>query len=91
LGITGRPLGHATRNPGGVQLFVAAHPLNHVSNSLDSVLGQQLQYADVLPHARPRTMAPLQTLAQLLERRRQLPTPVHARVVQRRRAAAERY
>lgn len=33
----------------------------------------------------------LQTLPQLLECRRQLPTPVHVRVVQRRRAAAERH
>jgi len=58
---------------------------------LDRVLGQQLQYADVLPHAWPRTVTLLQTLSQLLERRRQLPTPVHVRVVQRRRPAAERY
>jgi hypothetical protein len=90
-GVTGRPLDHTTRNPSGVQLLGAAQTFDHVSNSLDRVLGQQLEYADVLPHAWPRTVTLLQTLSQLLERRRQLPTPVHAGVVQRRRAAAKRY
>ena len=90
-GVTGRPLGHATRNPGGVQLLVAAETFDHVSNSLDRVLGQQLEYADVLPHPWPRAVTLLQTLSQLLERRRQLPTPVDVRVVQRRRTPAQRY
>jgi len=90
-GVTGRPLGNATRNPGGVQLLVAAQTFDHVLNSLHRVLGQQLEYADVLPHAWPRSVTSLQTLSQLLERRRQLPTPVHVGVVQRRRAAAERH
>ena len=91
FGVTGRPFGHATRNPGGVQLLVAAETFDHVPNSLDRVLGQQLEYTDILPHAWARTVTPLQTFSQLLERHRQLPTPVHVRVVQRRRAAAERY
>ncbi len=78
---TGRPFRHAADNPGSVQLLVAAQTFDHVANSLDRVLGQQLEYADILPHARPRTVTPLQTLSQLLERRRQLPTPVHIRVV----------
>lgn len=90
-GVTGRPLDHATRNPGGVQLLVAAQTFDYVPNSLDRVLGQQLEYADVLPHPWSRAVTLLQAFSQLLERRRQLPTPVHAGVVQRRRTPAERY
>jgi len=89
--VTGRPLGHATCNPGGIQLLVAAETFDHVPDPLDRVFGQQLEYANVLSHARPGTVTPLQTRSQLLERRRQLPTPVHVRMVQCRRAAAERY
>ena len=39
-GVTGRPIGHATHNPGGVQLLVAAHLLDHVANLFDGVVGQ---------------------------------------------------
>ena len=39
-GVTGRPIDHATRNPGGVQLLVAAHSFDHVPNLFERVVGQ---------------------------------------------------
>ncbi len=39
-GVTGCPVGHATRNPTGVQLFVAAQTFDHMLHSPKRVLGQ---------------------------------------------------
>ena len=71
--LTSHPFGHAADNPVGVQLFVAAQTFNHLLNLLERMLGQQLKHADVLPHARPRAVTPLETLSELPKRRGQLP------------------
>jgi hypothetical protein len=90
LGVTGRPLGHATDNPCGVQLFLAAQTFNHILHSLKRMLGQQLKHADVLPHTRARTMTSFQTLSELRKHRGQLPATVDVRMIQRRRTTAQR-
>jgi hypothetical protein len=90
LRFTGRPFGHATDNPCGVELFVAAQTFNHVLNSLQRMLRQQLKHADVLPHARPRAVTSLQTLAELRKHPGQLPAAVDVRMIQRRRTTPQR-
>lgn len=87
----GRPFGHAAENPCGVELVLAAQAFNHVPHPLQRMLGQQLKDEDVLPHARPGTVTPLQTLPQLRKHRGQLPAAVHVGVIQRRRSPAQRY
>ncbi len=57
---------------------------------IDRVFGQQLKHADVLPHARPRTVTSLQTFTKVRKHGRQLPAPVDVRVVQGRRTTAQR-
>ena len=87
--LAGRPFGHATDNPGGVQLFVAAQAFDHVLHSLKRMLGQQLKNADVLTHARTRAVTLLQALSKLRKHRGQLPPAVNVRMIQRRRTAAK--
>ena len=90
LRLPGRPFDHATDDPCGVQLFVAAQTFNHVLNSLQRMLGQQLEHADVLPHARPGSVTSLQTLSELGENPGQLPAAVDVRMIQRRRTTPQR-
>jgi hypothetical protein len=89
LHLMGHPFGHATDNPGGVQLFVAAQAFDHVLHLLKRMLGQQLKHADVLTHARPRAVTSLQALSKLPKHRGQLPPTVDVRMIQRRRTAAK--
>ena len=57
---------------------------------IDRVLGQQLKHADVLPHARARTVTLLQAFTKVREYGRQLPAAIDVRVVQGRRTTAQR-
>jgi hypothetical protein len=90
LCLTGRPFGHAADNPCSVELFVATQTFNHVLNSLQRMLRQELKHADVLPHARARAVTSLQTLAELRKHPGQLPAAVDARMIQRRRTTPQR-
>jgi len=90
LRLTRCPFGHAADNPCGVQLFVAAQTFNHVLDSLQRMLGQQLKHADVLPHARPGAVTSFETLSELCKHPGQLPATVDVRMIQRRRTTPQR-
>ena len=69
----------------GTQVHAVPEPVDRVGHARERVTAQQLQHADVVAHAAPRTVLGFQPLPQLLEHRRQLPVLEDAAVVDRRR------
>lgn len=61
-------------------------PLHHI----ERMLVEQVQDADVMPHAAARAVLPLQGGTQFLEDRRQMPAAKDVGVVQRRRPTPQR-
>ena len=70
----------------GPQVHAVPEPTDRVGHQRERVTAQQLQHADVVAHAAPRTVFGFQPLPQLLEQRRQLPVLEDAAVVHRPRA-----
>lgn len=81
----------ATQDGGHVIVLAQTAADDGLLHSLDGMIRQELQNADVVAGARARAMLLFQGAAQLGKHRRQLPVAVNVGVVQRRRFARERH
>ena len=72
---------HAADDPIGVELLFAAALHQHALHPSKRMVGQKLQHADVLPRTSRLAMAIFQSLANLVENRRQLPSAKYVAVV----------
>jgi hypothetical protein len=73
----------------GMQQSFPAALLDCLLDSLDRMLGQQLQDPDVLPRSGSGTIPGLELFAQRSKDRRQFPAAKHRRMIQRRRPPAQ--
>ena len=73
---------HAANDAIGIGAIGTSQLLNRRLHPGGRMLGQELQHADVLPHARAGAVPLFQALAQLAKHRRQLPIAVHIRMIQ---------
>jgi hypothetical protein len=73
----------------GVQWDFPMTSFDRLLDSLDRMLGQQLQDPDVVPRPRSGTMPGLELFAQRGKDRRQFPVAKHRRMIQRRRATTQ--
>lgn len=65
--------------------------LDDALHGLDVMTIEQLQHANVLLHAAPPAVLPLQRGSKFVEQRRQMPAAKHLGVVQRRRPTLQRF